>query len=130
MIMTQKIIYAVYPENECALQNFMERLLLLKIYTKPLKSTDKYKCFESTWEDTEIPEQFLKNSRNAGAKIKQLEYKGKSVSCGSVWQLKYYKNFSNKKIGQLFDVSESTINRRIKRHLSDGNFYENSKIIF
>lgn len=128
--MLQKILYAIYPEDNFAVQKFMERLALAGVQTEEIESSGKYAYFESSWEDTEIPEQFLKNSRNAGAKMKQLEYKGKSVSCGSVWQLKYYKNFSNKKIGQLFDVSESTISRRIKRHSSNGNFYENSKVIF
>lgn len=128
--MTQKIIYAIYPESECAVQKFMERLVLSGVQTKRIKSSEKYDYFESTWNDSEIPELLLKNPRKAGAKLKQLEYKGKPVLCGSVFLLKYQKKLSNVKIGKLLHVSESTISRRIKRHLADGNFYENSKVIF
>lgn len=128
--MTQKIIYAIYPESECAVQKFMERLVLSGVQTKRIKSSEKYDYFESTWNDSEIPELLLKNPRKAGAKLKQLEYKGKPVPCGSIWLLKYQKKLSNKEIGEFLNVSESTINRRIKKHLENGSFHENSKVIF
>lgn len=128
--MLQKILYAIYPEDNFAVQKFMERLALAGVQTEEIESSGKYAYFESSWEDTEIPEQFLKNSRNAGAKMKQLEYKGKPVACASVYLLKKQKNLSNAQIGELFEVSESTISRRIKKHSADGNFHERSKVMF
>lgn len=130
--MVQKIIYAIYPESEYTVQKFMDRLKIAGIYTNRIKSSGKYDYFESTWDDTEIPELSVqkRNCRNAGAKMKQLEYKGKPVSCGSVYLLKKQKNLSNEEIGELFEVSESTISRRIKKHSADGNFHERSKVMF
>lgn len=130
--MTQKIRYVINPEDGSAIKQFIDRLQLLGIQTRRIKSSDKYSYFESSWNDTEIPESNMqkRNPRNAGAKLKELNYNGKSVLCGSVYLLKYQKKLSNAEIGQLLDVSESTISRRIKKHLSDGNFYEKSKAIF
>lgn len=128
--MVQKIRYVISPEDDSGIGQFIDRLQILGIHTRQIKSSKNYKCFESIWSDTEIPELSLKNPRNAGAKLKQLKYKGKSVPCGSVWLLKFQKNVSNAQIGKLFDVSESTISRRIKRHSADGDFHERSKVIF
>lgn len=130
--MTQKIIYAVYPQSEYAVQGFMERLVLAGIQTEEIKSSGKYSYFESSWNDSYIPKSNMqnKNLRNAGAKLKDLKYNGKSLSCGYVYLWKYQKHLSNLKIGQLFGVSESTISRRVKKHLKNGNFYEESKVIF
>lgn len=130
--MVQKIIYAIYPESEYTVQKFMDRLKIAGIYTNRIKSSGKYDYFESSWDDKEIPLLSVQkgNCRNAGAKMKQLEYKDKPVTCGSVYFLKEQKNLSNEEIGELFQVSESTISRRIKKHSADGNFHENSKTIF
>ena len=130
--MVQRIMYAIYPESEYTVQKFMDRLEIAGIYTNRIKSSDKYDYFESSWDDKEIPLLSVQkgNCRNAGAKMKQLEYKGKPVACGSVYFLKKQKNLSNAQIGELFQVSESTISRRIKKHSVDGNFNENSKTIF
>lgn len=128
--MVQRIMYAIYPEDNFAVQKFMERLALAGVQTEEIESSGKYAYFESSWEDTEIPEQFLKNSRNAGAKMKQLRYNGKAVPCGAVYLAKSQKSLSNAQIGELFEVSESTISRRIKKHSADGNFHEGSKVMF
>lgn len=128
--MTQRIRYIINPEDDSAMEQFIDRLQFLGMQTIKMKSFDKYRCFESTWDDTENPELLLKNSRNAGAKQKELNYNGKPVPCSSVFLLKYQKKLSNAKIGKLLNVSESTISRRIKKHSSDGNFHENSRTIF
>ena len=130
--MVQKIIYAVYPESEWAMQNFIERMIFAGVQTKKIKSSDKYNFYESSWDDSEISKLNMqkKNPRNAGAKQKELNYNGKPVLCSTVFLLKSQKKVSNTQIANLFDVSESTISRRIKKHTEDGNFHEKSKVIF
>lgn len=62
---------------------------------------------------------------------KEIEYKGHSVTCGAIYQLKVTKGFSDYAISTLFDdVSESTIWRRRKMHTDNGDFYEGSTTIF
>lgn len=128
--MVHKIIFAVGSVDNSAVQKFLNRIQNVGIQTRKVKSSDSYICFQSVWDDSNIPEIFIQNPRNAGAKLKQLRYNGKTVSCGFVYLLKCQKNLSNAEIGQIFNVSESTISRRIKKHSADGNFYENSKKIF
>lgn len=130
MTQRKRIRYIINPEDDSAMEQFIDRLQFLGIQTINMKSFDKYKCFESTWDDTENPELLLKNSRNAGAKQKELNYNGKPVPCSSVFLLKSQKKLSSTQIANLFDVSESTISRRIKKHTEDGNFHEKSKVIF
>lgn len=130
--MIYKLIYAVNSDNKNIIQQFENRLSIANIYTKQLKSSDKYSYFEASWDDANVPTLHLRNSnsKNAGAKPKQLVHDGKPVSCGFIYTLRHTKNLSDAEIGLIFDVSESTIARRRKRHLSDGSFYENSNIIF
>lgn len=130
--MVQRIMYAIYPESEYTVQKFMDRLKIAGIYTNRIKSSDKYDYFESSWDDKEIPLLSVQkgNCRNAGAKLKQLRYNGKAVPCGFVYLAKSQKKLSNAQIGELLGASESTISRRIKRHLEDGDFHEKSKVIF
>lgn len=61
---------------------------------------------------------------------KQIEYKGHSVTCGAIYQLKEVKAFSDYAIATLLNVSESTVWRRRKQHTENGDFYEGSTIIF
>ena len=61
---------------------------------------------------------------------KQIEYKGHSVVCGTIYQLKEVKGFSDYAIATLLNVSESTVWRRRKKHMANGNFYNGSTTIF
>ena len=61
---------------------------------------------------------------------KQIEYKGHSVVCGTIYQLKEVKGFSDYAIATLLNVSESTVWRRRKMHTENGNFHADSTTIF
>ena len=61
---------------------------------------------------------------------KQIEYKGHSVVCGTIYQLKEVKGFSDYAIATLLNVSESTVWRRRKKHMANGEFYNGSTTIF
>lgn len=130
--MMHKLVYAVNSIDTDTLQQFSDRLSLCGIQTKQLKTSDKYSYFEAVWDDADIPKLHPKNSRsgNAGAKPKQFIYNGSPVSCGFIFQLRNVKKLSDAEIGLIFDVSESTVARRRKKHLSDGSFYEGSTILF
>ena len=130
--MIQKITYVINSNDMDILQQFTDRLSLVGIQTKHTKSTDKYNYFESCWSDSDIPNLQSKrfHSKNPGAKPKQLNYNGNPVDCGLIYQLKHIKNLSDAQIATLFSVSESTIFRKRKKHLSDGTFYQNSSTIF
>lgn len=130
--MLHKISYAVMSDDTDILQQFESRLAIVGIQVKHLKSSDRYSYFEASWDDADNPIPPLKTSRssNAGAKPKPLIYNGSPATCGFVFQLRNDKNLSDAEIGLIFDVSESTISRRRKKHLSEGTFYADSKIIF
>lgn len=64
------------------------------------------------------------------AHTKQIEYKGHSVTCGTIYELKVTKGFSDYAISTLLNVSESTIWRRRKKHTENGDFYDGSTKIF
>lgn len=130
--MIYKLIYAVNSGDKNILQQFENRLSLANIYTKQLKASDKYSYFEASWDDADVPKLHPQNrgSRNAGAKPKRLVHDGKTVTCGFIYELRHIKNLSDAEIGLIFDVSESTIARRRKKHLSEGSFYADSGIIF
>lgn len=129
--MIRKVNCALNSNDDMIVQQFISRLLLTKIQTKNIKSSDRYTSFEACWDDSD-KDLFLKNhnNRNAGAKPKILKYNNTPVTCGLVYQLRCQKNLSDAQIGVLFDISESTICRRRKKHTLDGNFFENSNIIF
>ncbi len=131
--MVHKITYAVNLNDTDVLQQFEYILSLVGIQTKQLKGSDnKYGYFEASWDDADNPNQDLRKSgsKNAGAKPKQLIYNGEPVTCGFIFQLRNMKNLSDAEIGLIFDISESTISRRRKKHSSEGSFYEGSNIIF
>lgn len=127
--MIHKIIFATNSDKD-TLQQFQNRLLMVGVQTKHLKSETRFNYFESTWDDTVIPKLAFKGNTNAGAKPKQLIYNGESVTCSTIYQLRNYKHLSDAEIGSLFDISESTITRRRKKHISNGDFYDGSSIIF
>ena len=130
--MIQKITYVINSNDMDILQQFTNRLSMVGIQTKQIKSSDKYIYCESCWSDLDTPnlQSNKHNSRNSGAKPKQLIHNAKPVDCGFIYQLKYSKNLSDAEIASLFGISESTIFRRRKKHLADGNFYEGSETIF
>lgn len=129
--MIQKITYVINSNDMNILQQFTDRLSMVGIQSKHIKSSDKYNYYESCWSDSDMPNQSNKhNSRNSGAKPKQLIHNAKPVDCGFIYQLKYSKNLSDAEIASIFDISESTVARRRKKHLSDGTFYDGSETIF
>lgn len=130
--MIHNLTYILQADDKDIFHQLESRLYLVGIQTRHLKSSDKYSYFELSWDDTDIPSLHKKNnhSRNAGAKPKQLLYNGNPATCGFIFQLRNVKNLSDAEIGMIFDVSESTIARRRKKHLSEGTFYEDSSIIF
>lgn len=127
--MIHKIIFATNSDKD-TLQQFQNRLLMVGVQTKHLKSETRFNYFESTWDDADSLELTKKSNKNAGAKPKQLTYNGESVTCSIIYQLRNYKHLSDAEIGSLFDISESTITRRRKKHISNGDFYDGSSIVF
>lgn len=129
--MIQKLACAINSNNDMLIQQFISRLQLIRIQIKNIKSSDKYTSFEAYWDDSDTYLSLKNhNNRNAGAKPKILKYNNTPVTCGLVYQLRHQKSLSDAQIGALFDISESTICRRRKKHTLDGNFFENSDIIF
>lgn len=128
--MIQKLTIAVNSKDDILIQQFTARLLLVGIHSEKLKPSDKYCYFDITWDDSETDLPLKHNIRNAGAKPKELQYHNSPITCGLVYQLRSQKHFSDAQIGAMLDVSESTICRRRKKHISDGSFYEGSNTIF
>ena len=100
-------------------------LLSAGVQTKHLQSDSKLNYFESSWDDADSPAK-----KNPGPPSKELKYNGEAVTCGTIYQLRNKKNLSDARIGALFDMSESTITRRRKKHIANGDFYDGSTIIF
>jgi len=125
-------IKAYVDDDAKVVPQFTDRLLLVGIQTSLIKSIKEYSYYEFSWDDADVLEVSLKehNARNAGAKPKELFYKDKPVSCGFIYLLRTQKHMSDAEIGFLFDVSESTILRRRKKHMENGDFCENSKVVF
>ncbi len=129
--MIQRIRYIVNAGDDSVMGEFMDRLLFSGIQTEEINSSGNYICYQSVWNNSILSEPVKqKNPRNAGAKLKVLNHNGKPVSCGAVFLLKSQKHLSDSAIGELLNASGSTISRRIKRHMENGNFYNNSKTIF
>lgn len=124
--MRHRITYAVHVEDGSAMEQFSGRLSSAGVQTKHLKSSERYSYFESSWDDADMP----KARGSAGAKPKKLLYKGEPVTCGFIYTLRNEKHLSDAEIGLLFDISESTISRRRKKHLDNGSFYEGSSDTF
>ena len=59
MTQRKRIRYIINPEDDSAMEQFIDRLQFLGMQTIKMKSFDKYRCFESTWDDTENPEKGL-----------------------------------------------------------------------
>ena len=127
--MIHKIIFATNSDED-TLQQFQNMLLMVGIQINHLKSEGKLNYYESIWDDANSPKMASKGNVNSGAKPKQLIYNGEPVSCGTIYQPRNYKHLSDAEIGSLFDISESTVTRRRKKHISNGNFYDGSNIVF
>lgn len=130
--MKHSIIYVIKKEDDVFMQEFIERLQCVEIQTRKINDTEKYTYYESSWDDVDIFKAPMKehNPRNAGAKPKEIRYKDKPVSCGFIYLLRKQNHLSDAEIASLFDISESTISRRRRKHIENGNFYENSKVVF
>lgn len=128
--MIQKITCAANTTDNLMFQQLTDRMLSSGIAVNNIKTSSKYIYFDAVWDDTDMPENPRpKSGHRAGAKPKKLIYDGKNATCGLVWQLRN-NGLSDAEIGLVLDVSESTIARRRKKHLSDGSFTENSTAIF
>lgn len=130
--MIQKITCAANTTDNLMFQQLTDRMLSSGIAVNNIKTASKYIYFDAVWDDTDMPKppRQKSNHNKAGAKPKKLIYDGKNATCGLVWQLRNEMHLSDAEIGLILDVSESTICRRRKKHLSDGSFVENSAVIF
>ena len=131
MIMQQKITCAINTTDNQILQQITDRILLSGIIANNIKPASKCIYFDAVWDDADIPTIIQKPNHNkAGAKPKKLVYEGAEATCGLVWKLRNEGHLSDAEIGLILDVSESTIARRRKKHLSDGSFHSDSKVMF
>lgn len=130
--MLQKLTCAANTTDNLIFQQLINRIRLSGITVNNIKTSSKYIYFDAAWDDTEIPTLFKQKSNlnRAGAKPKKLMYEGKEATCGLVWQFRNDGHMSDAEIGLVLNASESTICRRRKKHLADGNFVENSTVIF
>lgn len=123
--MVQTITCAVNSNNSAVLQQFIKRLSISGIKAHQGQPSEKYTYLQLIWDDADIP-----RHKNAGAKPKKLQYEGKTATCAFVYWLRNEKKLSDAEIASLYDVSESTISRRRKKHMENGCFHEDSTAIF
>lgn len=126
--MLQTITCAIKSKDRMIIQQFMERLASARI--KAIDRTaigSPYTYFDLCWDDADASSAGVKC--RAGAKPRKLLYEGVPATCGLVWQMRSG-GMSDAVIGQMLDTSESTISRRRKKHLADGDFCRDSKVIF
>lgn len=128
--MIHTITCAIKSDDPLLVQQFRDRLAIAAIKSTDLSSSgNKYTYLDLQWDDT-IPIGSKHGFHRAGAKPKKLLYDGKIVTCGLVWQLREEGHLSDAAIGLILDASESTIARRRKKHLTDGNFHKDGNVIF
>lgn len=130
--MIQKITCAVNTTDNLLFQQFIQRMFLSGITVDNIKHSSKCIYFDVHWDDTDMPAHAIQkpDHNKAGAKPKKLTYDGNAVACGFVWHLRNEGHLSDADIGLILGASESTICRRRKRHMANGEFFENSEIIF
>lgn len=128
--MIQKITCAANTTDSLIFQQFADRMLLSGITVDNIKHFSKYIYFDVHWDDTDMLKTSAANRSNAGAKPKKLTYEGNAVVCGFVWHLRNEGHLSDADIGLILGASESTICRRRKRHMENGEFFENSACVF
>ena len=88
-----------------------------------------HKIIFATNSDEDTLQQFQNMLLMIGIQINHLKSEGK-LNYGTIYQLRNHKYLSDAEIGSLFDISESTVTRRRKKHISNGNFYDGSNIVF
>lgn len=131
--MIQKITCAANTTDSLIFQQLADRMLLSGINVDNINHFSKYIYFDVHWDDTDMLKTSAiqkSNHGNAGAKPKKLIYEGNAATCGLVWNLRTQGHLSDADIGLVLGASESTICRRRKRHMANGEFFENSEIIF
>jgi hypothetical protein len=114
---------AINTNDENIVQQFKNRMASAKIQVSALAASDsRYTYFRLEW-NGEL------HRNKAGAKPKKLFIDGKEADCGIVWRLRN-EGLSDAGIAEIFDIGESTVTRRRKKHQADGEFYDGSTIIF
>ena len=114
---------AINTNDENIIQQFKNRMAQARIQVSDLPATNKmYAYFRLEWDDNI-------HRKKAGAKPKKLFIDGKEADCGIVWRLRN-EGLSDAGIAEIFDIGESTVTRRRKKHQADGEFYDGSTIIF
>lgn len=130
--MVHTVTCAIKSSDGLIVQQFVDRLAAVGIKaTDQTPSGSRYTYFDLHWddEDTQTASRHRATHR-AGAKPKKLLYDGKQATCGLVWHLRENEYLSDAAIGLVLDASESTVARRRKKHLADGDFYKDSDVIF
>lgn len=130
--MVYRLTCAVSTNDELLLQQFKARLSPAGIRASDLASPNsRYSYLELQWDDAGIPAAPENHGcHRAGAKPKKLLLDGRPATCGQVWQLREKDHLSDAAVGSVLDASESTITRRRKKHLADGDFYSGSTVVF
>lgn len=114
---------AINTNDENLIQQFKNRMSSARIQVSALKAADsRYTYFRLQWDDNI-------HRKKAGAKPKKLFLDGKEADCGLIWKMRD-EGISDAGIAAIFDISESTVTRRRKKHQADGDFYDGSTIIF
>ncbi len=117
------ITCAINTNDENLIQKFKKRMLTAKIQVSSLTAADsRYTYFMLEWDEN------IQNQK-AGAKPKKLFLDGVEADCGLIWKLRH-EGLSDAGIAEIFDIGESTVTRRRKRHEADGDFHDGSTIIF
>lgn len=115
---------AINTNDENLIQKFKKRMSTAKIQVSALTVADsRYTYFRLEWNDDNV------HRKKAGAKPKKLFIDGKEADCGLIWKMRNG-GISDAGIAAVFDIGESTVTRRRKKHQTDGDFYDGSTIIF
>lgn len=129
--MVHTVTCAIKSNDGLIVQQFVDRLAAVGIKAADQTPPDsKYTYFGLCWddEDTQTASRHRAIHR-AGAKPKKLLYDGEQATCGLVWRLRDG-GMSDAAIGLVLDAAESTISRRRKKHMADGDFYFGSEVVF
>ena len=129
--MVHTITCAIKSNDGLIVQQFVGRLAAVGIKAADQTPPDsKYTYFNLCWddEDTQTASRHRATHR-AGAKPKKLLHDGEQATCGLVWRLRDG-GMSDAAIGLVLDAAESTISRRRKKHMADGDFYFGSEVVF
>lgn len=127
--MIQKLTY-ITNEERSTIEKYARRISAAGISTTVIGKSGKSTMLESRWDDAVVTHKIsLSKRENIGCPPKELTYEGKPVTCASVFRLRS-QGISDARIAELLDASESTITRRRKKHMKEGNFHANSQTRF